>query len=57
MMLGTMETQEIKGWNVFKQIFHDNWDGFKKAYPSYGEAYYEEVVKKMMSCGNAEEMG
>lgn len=52
-----MEEQERRGWNVFKQIFHDHWDGFKKAYPSYGEAYYEEVVKKMMGCGNAEEMG
>ena len=56
-MADNMEAQEIKGWNVFKQIFNDHWGGFKKAYTRYSEPYYEEQVKKMMNCGNQEEMG
>lgn len=56
-MVDNMEAQEIKGWNVFKQIFNDHWEGFKKVYPRYSEPYYEEQVKKMVSCGNPEEMG
>lgn len=52
-----MDTHEIKGWNVFKQIFKDRWLGFKKAYPRYSKLYYEEQVRKMMNCGNPEEMG
>ncbi len=47
----------MKGWNVFKQIFADHWEGFKRAYPKYREEHYEEQVKKMLSCGNPEEMG
>ena len=47
----------MKGWNVFKQIFADHWEGFKNRYPRYSEGYYEEPVERMMSCGNPEEMG
>ena len=52
-----MKAEEVKGWNVFKQIFSDHWEGFKKKYPKYSEGQYEEQVKKMLSCGNPEEMG
>ena len=47
----------MKGWNVFKQIFADHWEGFKNRYPRYREGYYEEQVERMLSCGNPEEMG
>ena len=47
----------MKGWNVFKQIFADRWEGFKNRYPRYSEGYYEEQVERMLSCGNPEEMG
>jgi len=47
----------VKGWNVFKQIFADHWEGFKREYPKYSKGHYEEQVKKMLSCGNPEEMG
>ena len=52
-----MKAEEVKGWNVFKQIFADHWEGFKRKYPKYSEGHYEEQVKKMLSCGNPEEMG
>ena len=47
----------MKGWNVFKQIFADHWEGFKRKYPKYSEGHYEEQVKKMLSCKQPEEMG
>jgi len=28
-----MKAEEVKGWNVFKQIFADHWEGFKREYP------------------------
>ena len=52
-----MKAEEVKGWNVFKQIFADHWEGFKNRYPRYREGYYEEQVERMLSCGNPEEMG
>lgn len=47
----------MKGWNVFKQIFSKHLERFKRKYPRYSKRYYDEPVKKMMSCGNPEEMG
>ena len=52
-----MKTKEKQGWNVFKQIFTDHWDGFKKAHPRYNTSYHDEIVKKMLDCGNPEKMG
>ena len=49
-----MKAEEVKGWNVFKQIFADHWEGFKRAYPRYSKSHYDEQVKKMLSCGNPE---
>ncbi|MBC8554312.1 MAG: transposase [Candidatus Brocadiales bacterium] len=52
-----MRGQETLGWNIFKEIFSDNWDGFKKDHSRYDTKYYDGLVEKMLSCGNPEEMG
>lgn len=52
-----MLVQERGDWNQFKQIFFDHWEGFKKVYPLYNDVYYEDLVSKMLSCGNPEEIG
>ncbi len=44
-------------WNVFKQIFSDHWEEFKKMYSKYNTPYYDELVKKMLDCGDPEKMG
>jgi hypothetical protein len=36
--------------NVFKQIFIDGWDDFKRRHPRYQSA--DEVVQKMLGCGD-----
>jgi len=36
--------------NVFKQIFIDGWDDFKRTHPRYESA--NQVVQKMLGCGN-----
>jgi hypothetical protein len=43
--------------NVFKQIFIEHWDGFKRVYPRYDKPYYDRLVDKMLGCGNPEKMG
>ncbi|MZG88384.1 hypothetical protein GC245_14215, partial [Staphylococcus aureus] len=52
-----MEIIQRKGWNIFKQIFFDHWDNFKKLFPRYDTTYYDEVVEKMLNCGDPEKMG
>ena len=37
--------------DVFKQIFIDHWDEFTKKRKRYSSEYYEEVIKKMLNCG------
>jgi len=44
-------------WNVFKQIFADHWDGFKRLYPRYDRRYYDGLVHQLLACGNPEQMG
>ena len=44
-------------WNVFKQIFANHWDGFKRVYPRYDQRYYDGLVHKMLACGNPAKMG
>jgi Transposase zinc-binding domain len=46
-----------RDWNVFKQIFAEHWDGFKRVYPRYDAPYYEGLVDKMLECGNPEKIG
>jgi len=44
-------------WSVFKQIFTEHWDGFKRVYPRYDQRYYDGLVDKMLGCGNPDTMG
>ena len=44
-------------WSVFKQIFAEHWDGFKRAYPRYDTRYYDGLVAKMLGCGDPDQMG
>ena len=44
-------------WSVFKQIFAEHWDGFKRAYPRYDRRYYDGLVAKMLGCGAPDQMG
>jgi Putative transposase/Transposase zinc-binding domain len=44
-------------WNVFKQIFTEHWDGFTHVYPRYNTPHDDELVAKMLGCGNPEKMG
>jgi hypothetical protein len=46
-----------RDWNVFKQIFTEHWDGFKRLYPRYDTLYYEGLVDKMLACGGPEKIG
>jgi len=44
-------------WNLFKQIFAEHWDGFKRVYSRYNTRYYDSLVNKMLACGDPERMG
>lgn len=39
---------------VFKQIFEDHWEEFKKHHPMYNNPDIEKEVKKMLGCGDPE---
>jgi len=52
-----MSAEPSRDWNVFKQIFVDHWDGFKRVHPRYNKRYYDSLVDKMLRCGNPEKMG
>ncbi len=52
-----MLTAPSRDWNVFKQIFAEHWDAFTQAHPRYQTAYYDDLVAKMLACGNPEQMG
>lgn len=52
-----MLVQPFGAWSVFKQIFVDHWEPFKRAHPRYQTADYDGLVAKMLSCGNPEQMG
>ena len=43
--------------DTFKQIFRDHWDSFKAVNPRYNTPYYDEVIQKMLDCGDPEKMG
>ena len=46
----------MQGWNVFKQIFLDHGEGFKRKHPFYDKQRYDDVVMKMLGCGNPDEI-
>jgi hypothetical protein len=35
----------------FKKIFREHWEDFKRKYARYRDPYYDEVIKKMINCG------
>ena len=41
----------------FKQIFRDHWPEFKDTYPRYDTLYYDQVINKMLDCGDPHKMG
>lgn len=42
---------------TFKLIFRDHWNAFKLAYPTYNNSYYDQIIQKMLDCGDSEKMG
>ena len=44
-------------WSVFQHIFADHWETFQQAHPRYQTSYYDELVRKMLDCGNPPKMG
>src|SRR4029450_2606592 len=46
-----------RDWSVFKQIFADHWEPFQRTHPRYQTAYSDDLVAKMLDCGNPEKMG
>ena len=40
--------------NVFKQIIRDHWSEFQDMNPRYKTGYYNNVIKKMLGCGDPE---
>jgi hypothetical protein len=41
---------EKKDKNIFKKIFEENWEKFKRLNPEYNEDQYNDVVAKMLKC-------
>ncbi len=54
---GLMTAVAPPAWSIFKQIFADHWDGFKRVYPRYDRRYYDGLVAKMLGCGDPNQMG
>jgi len=52
-----MRAAPSRDWSVFKQIFADHWEPFQHAHPRYQTSYYDDLVTKMLACGNPEKMG
>jgi len=52
-----MAAEVIAGWNVFKEIFTEHWEGFKQCRPRYDTPYYDDLVDKMLRCGNPDQIG
>jgi len=52
-----MLKNEKNSTNVFKQIFIDHWENFKRQYPWYDTEHINDLVSKMLNCGNPKYMG
>jgi Putative transposase/Transposase zinc-binding domain len=52
-----MAAEVIAGWNVFKEIFTEHWEGFKQFRPRYDTPYYDDLVDKMLRCGHPDQIG
>jgi hypothetical protein len=47
-----MENGSVRKINSFVLIFDDNWSEFKVRHPSYKTQSYQDVVSKMLTCGD-----
>src|SRR3954454_6933827 len=52
-----MTAAALPAWNIFKQIFTEHWDGFTRVPPRYHTPYYDDLVDKMLRCGDPAKMG
>jgi hypothetical protein len=43
----------MSGKTEFKKIFLEYWEDFKRNHPGYDNAYYQEIIDKMLGCGDA----
>ena len=43
-----MRGQETREWNIFKEIFSENWEDFQKEHSRYDNSYYDGLVEKML---------
>jgi Transposase zinc-binding domain len=44
-------------WSLFKPIFADPWDGFKRVYPRSNRRSYDDLLAKRLGCGAPDQMG
>jgi hypothetical protein len=44
--------KDKKDKNIFKKIMEENWEEFKKEYPSYDTEQYNGTIKKVIDCGS-----
>lgn len=51
------ECKEHIDKETFKQIFRDHWEIFRAAHRRYDNEYFDEVIAKMLGCGDPKEMG
>lgn len=49
-----MDKDKPNDKNIFKKIIRENWIPFKEKYPEFNNAYYNEVISKMLGCGEEE---
>jgi len=54
---GPMYAEAMPGWNVFKQLFPEHWEGFKPFRPRYNTPYYDDLVDKMLRYGHPDQIG
>src|SRR4030095_8721085 len=52
-----MYAEVTPGWNVFKEIFTEHWEGFKPFRPRDDTPDYDDLVDKMRRGGNPDQMG
>jgi hypothetical protein len=57
LFIAKMKEINPKDRNVFKKIFQDNWEAFKIKNSKYATDYYEDIVTRMINCGDPEKMG
>src|SRR2546427_3201224 len=54
---GPMYAEVTLGWNVFKQIFTEHWEGFKPFRPRHKPPYYDDLVDKLLRYRNPDQIG